>query len=78
MRGVKRSVVLVAVLVVVLVVLAFVLENQQGASLSFLGMVTAQMPVSVFVVGALILGMLISPLLGALVGNRRPKSDALR
>lgn len=78
MRGVKRGVVLVAVLVVVLVVLAFVLENQQGASLSFLGMVTAKMPVSVFVVGALILGMLISPLLGALVGNRRSKSDALR
>lgn len=78
MRGVKRAVGVSAVLVVVLVVLAFVLENQQGASLSFLGMDTAQMPVSVFVIGALILGMLISPLLGVLVVNRRSKSDGLR
>ncbi|MBI6908493.1 LapA family protein [Pseudomonas palleroniana] len=73
MRGFKRVVLLLVVLVVVLVVLGFVLENQQGVSLSFLGWATAQMPVAVFVVLALIVGMLIGPLLGVLVGSRRRK-----
>ncbi|KMT52505.1 lipopolysaccharide assembly protein LapA domain-containing protein [Pseudomonas fildesensis] len=74
MRGVKRFVVALTVLVVALVVLAFVLENQQGVSLSFLGLATGQMPVSVFVVVALIVGMLVGPLLGVLVRSPRPKS----
>jgi uncharacterized integral membrane protein len=74
MRGVKRVVVVISVLAVVLVVLGFVLENQQGMSLSFLGLETAQMPVSVFVVVALIVGMLVGPLLGVLVRGRRHKS----
>jgi uncharacterized integral membrane protein len=62
-------------LVVALVVLVFVLENQQGTSLSFLGSSTGQMPVSVFVVIALFIGMLIGPFLGALVGRRGSKSS---
>lgn len=74
MRGIKRAVVLLTVLVVALVVIAFVLENQQGVSLSFLGLATRQMPVSVFVTVALIVGMLIGPLLGILVRSRRHKS----
>lgn len=74
MRGVKRFVVALTVLVAALVVLAFVLENQQGVSLSFLGLATGQMPVSVFVVVALIVGMLVGPLLGVLVRSQRPKS----
>ncbi|ELQ15661.1 hypothetical protein A986_15581 [Pseudomonas fluorescens BRIP34879] len=73
MRGVKRVVAVFAVLIVALVVLAFVLENQQGVSLSFLGQATGELPVSVFVVVALIVGMVIGPLLGLVVGrlNRR-------
>jgi len=73
MRGVKRVVAVFAVLIVALVVLAFVLENQQGVSLSFLGQATGELPVSVFVVVALIAGMVIGPLLGLVVGrlNRR-------
>jgi uncharacterized integral membrane protein len=75
MRGVKRVVLVLAILIVVLAVLGFVLENQQGVSLSFLGLVTGQMPVSVFVVVALIIGMLVGPLLSVIVGrNRRQKS----
>lgn len=78
MRGVKRVVLVLMVLVVALVVLAFVLENQQGASLSFFGFATGQLPVSVFVVVAFIVGMLIGPLLSALVCKRRraPASTA--
>lgn len=75
MRGVKRVVLVLAMLIVVLAVLGFVLENQQGVSLSFLGLVTGRMPVSVFVVVALIIGMLLGPLLSVTVGwNRREKS----
>lgn len=79
MRGVKRVVLVLAMLIVVLAVLGFVLENQQGASLSFLGWVTGQMPVSVFVVVALIIGMLLGPLFSVIVGRgRRQKSMPAR
>lgn len=74
MRGVKRFVAVLAVLVVALVVLTFVLENQQGVALSFLGLATGQMPVSVFVVVALIVGMLVGPLLVVVVRSRRGKA----
>lgn len=76
MRGVKRVVVVLTVMVVALVVLAFVLENQQTVSLSFLGLATSQLPVSVFVVVALIAGMLVGPLLGLLLRKRRFRSTA--
>ncbi|WLG30233.1 lipopolysaccharide assembly protein LapA domain-containing protein [Pseudomonas lurida] len=78
MRGVKRVVVVLTVLVVALVVLAFVLENQQNVSLSFLGLATGQLPVSVFVIVALIVGMLVGPILGLLMRKRRFRSTAAR
>lgn len=78
MRGVKRVVVVLTVLVVALVVLAFVLENQQDVSLSFLGLATAQLPVSVFVVVALIVGMLVGPILGLLMRKRPFRSTSAR
>lgn len=74
MRGVKRFAVVLTVVVVTLSVLAFVLENQQAVSLSFFGWATGQMPVSVVVVGALIVGMLVGPLLSLLVGARKHRS----
>ena len=74
MHGVKRVVAVLMVLVVALVVLAFVLENQQEVSLSFLGFGTGQMPASVFVVMALVVGMFFGPLLMVLLRNRRPRS----
>ena len=76
MGGIKRVVVVFSVLAAALVVLGFVLENQQGISLSFLGLQTAQMPASVFVVVALIVGMLVGPFLGVLIRGRRHKSTA--
>jgi len=72
MRGFKRVVLVLAVLFVALVVLAFSLENQQGVVLSFLTWATPQLPVSVFVVGALIVGMMTGPLL-RLLGRRKAK-----
>lgn len=56
----------VILLVLILAVVAFVLENQQGVALSFLGWTSAKLPVAVFVVLALIVGTLIGPFLGVL------------
>ncbi|MFT0476045.1 LapA family protein [Pseudomonas antarctica] len=70
MRGIKRVFLVLVVLLVVLAVLAFVLENQQGVALSFLGWTTGQWPVAVFVTLALIAGMLIGPVLVVLVGRK--------
>lgn len=53
-----------------LAVIAFVLENQQGVALSFLGWTSAELPVAVFVGLALIVGVLIGPFLGVLVRRR--------
>lgn len=63
MRGIKRVFAILAVLITGLIVLAFILENQQKATLSLLGWSTSQMPVSVFLVLALIVGMLVGPVL---------------
>lgn len=63
MRGIKRVFAILAVLITGLIVLAFILENQQKATLSLLGWSTSQMPVSVFLVLALIVGMLVGPIL---------------
>ncbi|MBV4454513.1 MULTISPECIES: lipopolysaccharide assembly protein LapA domain-containing protein [Pseudomonas] len=74
MRRLSRILAALMILVVMLVALVFVLENQQSVSLSFLGFSSGQMPISVFVVVALIVGMLIGPLLGFLVRTRRYKA----
>lgn len=72
MRRARRVFFVMAALFIALFVLAFVLENQQSASLAFFGWSTAELPVSVFVALALILGMLAGPLLSFLVGRRKP------
>lgn len=70
MRGVKRFLAVLMLVVVVLMIFGFVLENQQAISLSFLGFSTAQMPVAVYIVLALIGGMMIGPLLGVRVWRK--------
>ncbi|ROO00248.1 hypothetical protein BK674_14520 [Pseudomonas moraviensis] len=69
MRNLKRIVLGVFLLLMVLVVLAFVLENQQSVALLFLGFSGPQLPVSVVTVLALLIGMLIGPVLGWLLGR---------
>lgn len=71
MNKARRLLLVLMVLVVFLVVSAFVLENQQKISLSFLGRGTAQLSVSVFIILALIVGMLVGPLIELLVRRRR-------
>ncbi len=75
MPRLKRVIAVFTALVVVLVVVGFVLENQQNVTLSFLGWTTAQIPVSVFVVIAVIGGMIVGPLLGFAARGRRRKSN---
>ena len=74
MRGVKRVALVLIVLIAALAILAFVLENQQDVALAFLGWSTPELPVSVFVTLALIVGMLVGPFLSLLVRRKaRPK-----
>ncbi|AUG44251.1 DUF1049 domain-containing protein [Pseudomonas chlororaphis] len=64
MRNLKRILLGVFALLLVLIVLAFVLENQQSVTLMFLGWVGPQLPVSLVMVLALLIGMVIGPILG--------------
>ncbi|MCX9151220.1 MULTISPECIES: lipopolysaccharide assembly protein LapA domain-containing protein [Pseudomonas] len=76
MRGIKRVFLMLVVLAVALMVAAFVLENQQGVSLSFLGWATMQLPVAVYVVAALIVGLLIGPFFCVLAASVRRNKRA--
>lgn len=69
MRNVRRVLLAIFVVLVLLIVLAFVLENQQPASLVFLGWIGPPLPVSVIAMVALLIGMLIGPILGWLLGR---------
>ncbi|RON95718.1 hypothetical protein BK672_09395 [Pseudomonas fluorescens] len=69
MRNLKRIFLGVFILLLILVVLAFVLENQQSVSLLFLGLSGPQLPISLIVVLALLIGMLMGPVLGWFLGR---------
>jgi uncharacterized integral membrane protein len=69
MRNLKRVLLAVFVLLLVLAILVFVLENQQGVSLLFLGWAGPQLPVSLIMVIALLVGMVIGPILGWFLGR---------
>jgi uncharacterized integral membrane protein len=69
MRNLKRILLAVFILLLVLAILAFVLENQQSVSLLFLGWAGPQLPVSLVVVLALLIGMVIGPIISWLLGR---------
>lgn len=69
MSNLKRILLSVLILLLVLAILVFVLENQQSVSLLFLGWAGPQLPVSVITVGALLIGMLIGPVFGWVLGR---------
>ncbi|WP_038616293.1 lipopolysaccharide assembly protein LapA domain-containing protein [Pseudomonas alkylphenolica] len=73
MRNFKRLLCVLFILVVVLGVLFFVLENQQPVALVFLGWSLPQLPVSIFVLMALLVGLVVGPILGFIVAKRRPR-----
>lgn len=69
MRNLKRVLFVMFALLLVLAILTFVLENQQPVSLLFLGRGWLQLPVSVIAVISLLMGMLIGPSAGWVVGR---------
>ncbi|QAX87762.1 DUF1049 domain-containing protein [Pseudomonas sp. DTU12.3] len=69
MRNLKRILLGVFILLLVLAILAFVLENQQSVSLLFLGWAGPELPVSLVVVLALLVGMFIGPILSLFLGR---------
>lgn len=71
MRGFRQVVLVIAALALVSIVLVFTLENQQSISLLFLGWGTPELPVSVFIIIALLVGLLIGPVLMCALNLRR-------
>ncbi|WP_095196494.1 LapA family protein [Pseudomonas sp. Irchel 3A7] len=69
MRNLKRVLIAVFVLLLVLAILAFVLENQQSVTLLFLGWAGPQLPVSLVLVAALLVGMVIGPIISWALGR---------
>lgn len=69
MRNLKRAFFGVLVLLLILMVLVFVLENQQSVSLVFLGWAGPQLPISAIMVLVLLIGMLVGPIFGCVVGR---------
>ncbi|WJV24863.1 MULTISPECIES: LapA family protein [Pseudomonas] len=71
MRNLKKLLLVLIVLVIVAVVLLFVLENQQNVVLVFLGWAGPQLPVSMLVLAAFLVGLAIGPVLAAVTVSRR-------
>jgi uncharacterized integral membrane protein len=69
MRNLKRVLLGIFILLLVLAILAFVLENQQSVSLLFLGWTGPELPVSLMMVLALLIGMVVGPLLSWFLGR---------
>lgn len=63
MHRLSRVLIAVIILVLALSSLMFILENQQPVALSFLGWTAPQFPISIFILFALLTGMLIGPLI---------------
>ena len=71
MRNVKRAVLVVCSLVIMFGVVIFTLENQQPTALMFLGWRSPELPESFFLIGALLIGMAVGPLIGFVAYKRQ-------
>ncbi|WP_213876548.1 LapA family protein [Pseudomonas sp. dw_358] len=78
MGKLRKLVLIVVLLVVGITCLVFVLQNQQDVVLNFLTWSSPAIPVSVFVLCGLLLGMLIGPLLFSLKRFLRRRSRLTR
>ena len=71
MRNVKRAVLMVLSLIVMFGVVIFMLENQQPTALMFLGWRSPELPESLFLIAALLVGMAIGPVMGFVAYRRK-------
>ncbi|AZP73113.1 LapA family protein [Pseudomonas poae] len=62
----KRILLVLVYLILALMVLIFVLENQQLVTLSIFGRALLEAPVSLFIVIAMIAGLVVGPFLGVM------------
>jgi len=70
MQWLKRAVLIIVLLLVALATMDFMLENQQNIALQFLEISSPELPVSLFVVIAFILGSLLGIFIGWLITTR--------
>lgn len=70
MQWLKRAVLIIVLLLVALATIDFMLENQQNIALQFLEKSSPELPVSLLVVIAFILGSLLGILIGWLITTR--------
>lgn len=73
----RRVGLIVLVLCVAITSIVFVLENQQESTLFFLGWSTPSLPVSLYVVVSLLLGMVFGPLMAIVVRSVAGKKKRL-
>ena len=74
MHPFKKAALIVIALLIFFGVVIFILENQQTASLTFLGWQSPPLSIALFFVGALLIGLAIGPLLGMLMYWRKRAS----
>ena len=70
MQWLKRAVLIIVLLLVALATIDFMLENQQSIALQFLEFSSPELPISLFIVIAFILGSLLGILIGWLITTR--------
>jgi len=73
----KKKLTILLAFLVVLIVLGFTLENQQPVELVFLGVLTPRLPISLFIILTLLIGMLVGPALRTLFLLRRRRGRNL-
>lgn len=70
MQWLKRAVLIIVLLLVALATIDFMLENQQSIALQFLEVSSPELPISLFIVIAFILGSLLGVFIGWLITTR--------
>ncbi|PYB85404.1 lipopolysaccharide assembly protein LapA domain-containing protein [Pseudomonas soli] len=80
MRSLRRALLAFFILALMVLVLFFFLENQQAVSLILFGWTSPSVPVALLILIALFVGLLVGPVLSAIVRlrNRAPGRDSLR
>lgn len=68
-----RAFTAIAALLLVVTTIVFILENQQKISLVFFGWTSPELFLAIPIIAALLVGMLIGPLLGWIIGLRKKR-----